>query len=176
MSTNVMRLTALAPLLLGAVACDVQLLPETAMYDGSGTPRLAVVVGVDAMPPGDVAAVDFALVDVLVHRERDDAWLWVAGVDARVELSLAGTSPQAAVPLHADYYDRMLVVIDAPRVAEGGAWHTAALDHDEIEIAIDVDLDADVEIELRFDVAASLSGGRGAWRFSPTVSARVVGE
>jgi hypothetical protein len=161
---------------LASAACDIQLLPEAAEYEATTSPRMAVVVQADAMPQGGVVAVDLELVDVLLHRESDDAWVWVAGDASRVELTLAGTEPQSPVPCMADHYDRMLVVIDAPRVAKDGTWERAALELDEIEIPIDLDLSDDTEIELHFDVEASLSGESGQWRFDPRVSALVVAE
>jgi hypothetical protein len=157
--------------------CDIALLPETASYDGAGSPRMAVLVAADAMPLGNVDAVDLELVDVLLHRESDDTWVWIGGDASRVELSPLQMDRAESVPLHADHYDRVLMVIDAPRVASGGVWHTAQLENDEIEIAVDLDLDADTRIELHFDVAASLSGETPAqWSFSPQVSARLVAE
>jgi len=164
----------IAAFALASAACDLQLLPETAKYEATSSPRMAVVVQADAMPPGGVVAVDLELVDVLLHRESDDAWVWVAGDASRVELSLAGSETQSSVPLLADHYDRMLVVVDAPRVAKAGSWQRATLERDEIELAIDLDLDDDAEIELRFDVEASLSGESGQYRFDPTASAHVV--
>lgn len=161
---------------LVATACDLQLLPETAEYEATTSPRMAVVVQADAMPQGGVVAVDLELVDVLLHRESDDAWVWVAGDASRVELSLGGSEPQSPVPCMADHYDRMLVVVDAPRVAKDGEWQRARLERDEIEMAIDLDLDDDTEIELRFDVEASLSGESGQYRFDPTASAHVIAQ
>lgn len=175
MTTKAKPLATLASLLLLA-ACDLQLLPESAQYQGDGTPRLAVVVEAAAMPTNGVVAVDLELVDVLVHRESDDAWVWLAGGTGRVELSLDGSSQQTSVPLLPDHYDRLLVVVDAPRVAVDGAWQSAALATDEIEFAIDLDLDADAEVEVSFDVDASLTGGRGDWRFDPRATVHVVGE
>lgn len=176
MKTTSNALATLAPLLLAAAACDLQLLPEAAEFEGHGDPRMAVVVQADAMPAGDVVAIDLELVDVLLHRPSDDAWVWVAGTAARVELSPGLGSEQSAVPLLADHYDRVLVVIDAPRVAHGGKWHQAGLDQDEFEVEIDLDLEADAQIELRFDLGASLKGNSGKWRFDPHASATIVHE
>jgi hypothetical protein len=166
----------IAALALVATGCDLQLLPEAAKYENTTAPRMAVVVQADAMPQGGVVAVDLELVDVLLHRESDDAWVWVAGDASRVELSLAGSETQSSVPLLADRYDRMLVVVDAPRVALDGSWQRAGLVHDEIELEIDLDLDADAEIELRFDVEASLSGESGQFQFDPRASAHIVAD
>ncbi len=176
MMTKVKSLAILAPLVLSAMGCDLQLLPEAATYDGHGTPRMAVVVEAEAMPQGGVVAVDLELVDVLIHRERDDAWIWIAGDASRVELSLAGTAPQSSVPLLADHYDRLLVVVDAPRVAMDGSWQRAALTNDEIEIDIDLELDGDTRVELCFDVAASLSAASGQWHFDPRATVRLAAQ
>lgn len=170
------RNVLLAAFALASVACDIQLLPEAAEYEATTSPRMAVVVQADAMPADGVVAVDLELVDVLLHRESDDQWIWVAGDASRVELSLAGSEPQSSVPCMADHYDRILVVIDAPRVAKGGKWQSATLERDEIEIPIDLDLTDDAEIELRFDVQASLKGKSGQWRFDPRATAHIVAE
>ena len=167
---------AVAAIALASAACDLQLLPEAAEYEANTSPRMSVVVQADAMPDGGVVAVDLELVDVMLHRESDDAWIWVAGDASRVELSLAGSEPQSPVPCMEDHYDRMLVVIDSPRVAKDGKWQHAKLDHDEIEIPIDLDLADDTEIELRFDVQASLSGKSGNWRFDPRATAHIVAD
>jgi hypothetical protein len=166
----------LATLLLGS-GCDIALLPETASYDGDGTPRMAVVIAADAMPQGNVEAVDLELVDVLLHRESDDTWVWIGGDASRVELTPSAMDRAESVPLLADHYDRVLMVIDAPRVASGGVWHAVDLADDELELAVDLDLGADTRIELHFDVAASLSGDApAAWSFSPQVHAELVAE
>lgn len=165
----------LATLVL-ASACDIALLPETASYDGEATPRMEVVFAGDAMPTEMVEAVDLEIVDVMLHRESDDAWVWIAGDGARVELS-PESAPGAFVPCLADHYDRMLVVVDAPRVAANGKWHKIKLDNDELELAVDIDLAADTTVELHFDVGASLHGkSANDWRFDPQLRAEIVGE
>lgn len=173
MMTKAMPTATLASLLLLA-ACDLQVLPQSAHYHGTASPRIAVVIQADAMPGDGVVAVDLELVDVLVHRESDDAWVWVAGDASRVELSLGAAGAQASVPLLADHYDRMLVVVDAPRVAQAGTWQTATLGADEFELPIDLELDSDAELALRFDVGASLSGAHGSWHFEPRASAEIT--
>ncbi len=173
MTNTAKRHLALAMTTVWALGCDVQLMPETASYSGAVTPRLEVVLQASTMPGGDVAAVDVELVDVLLHRDRDDAWVWVAGDADRVELSAVQPAAQPAVPLLADHYDRVLVVVDAPRVASKGHWHSAELAHDEIEIAIDLDLDADTRIELSFDVSKAVSEHGNKWRFEPEAKAHV---
>ncbi|HET6585960.1 MAG TPA: hypothetical protein VFG69_21030, partial [Nannocystaceae bacterium] len=72
-----------------ALGCDVELLPEAATYEGTPAPRVSLRVGGDAMAETemDVQAVDVEIVDVLVHRVSDDAWVWIGGVD-RIELGL----------------------------------------------------------------------------------------
>jgi len=165
------RCLALAPVAL-LVACDVALLPEAASYDGTSTPRLSLHVSAEAMPAPDVQAVDVELVDVLVHRERDDAWVWIGGSGDRVELALEPALANRPVPLPADLYDRVLVVVDAPRVAHGGKWHSAALAHDEIELPVEIDLDADRALALHFDLGRSLAGSNAdRWRFDPSARA-----
>jgi hypothetical protein len=167
--------TTLATLVL-ASACDIALLPETASYEGEATPRMEVVIAGDAMPTDMIEAVDLELVDVMLHRESDDAWVWVGGDGSRVELS-AESVPGTSVPCLADHYDRMRVVIDEPRVAADGKWHKIVLDNDELELPIDIDLDADTRIELRFDVGASLHGKSAKeWRFDPQLRAEIVAE
>jgi uncharacterized protein DUF4382 len=167
---------AAIPMLVSLVlasACDIALLPETASYEGDATPRTAVVVAADAMPAGDVEAVDLELVDVMLHRESDDTWVWIGG-DAQIELSPVEAAAGDSVPLLADYYDRVRVVVDAPRVAAKGKWHNVKLDREEIEIPIELDLDADVSIALHFDVAKSLHGKSAKdWAFDPTVRAEI---
>lgn len=158
-------------MVVASSGCDVQLMPEAASYDGEITPRLEVVVQAAAMPGQDVAAVDLELVEVLLHRESDDAWVWIAGDAQNVELSLDGVEAQAVVPLLADHYDRVRVVLDTPRVASHGHWKRAELIADELELPLDLDLDADTRLELRFDVADSLSGNANGWRFEPRASA-----
>jgi hypothetical protein len=158
---------ALVAATLAAIGCDVQLMPEAASYDGVVTPRLEVVVQAAAMPAQDVAAVDLELVEVSLHRESDDAWVWIAGDAENVELSLGGIDAQAVVPLLADHYDRVRIVLDTPRVASHGKWKRAELVVDELELELDLDLDADTRLELRFDVAESLSGNASGWRFEP---------
>jgi len=166
----------LATLVLGS-GCDIALLPETASYAGEDTPRIAVAIAADAMPEGMVDAVDLELVDVLLHRESDDSWVWIGGTAERVELSPTQMARAESVPLLADHYDRVLLVIDAPRVAAEGTWHAVELASDELELPVDIDLDADTRIELHFDVAASLEGDAPAqWSFTPQVKAQIVAE
>ena len=164
----------LATLVL-ASACDIALLPETASYDGEATPRMDVVIAGDAMPTEMVEEVDLELVEVMLHRASDDTWVWIAGDGQRFALS--DESAPTSVPCLADHYDRMLVVVDEPRVAQGGKWHKIKLDHDELEIPVDIELDADTRVELRFDVGASLHGKSAKeWRFDPQLRAEIVAE
>ena len=158
-----------------ALGCDVALLPEAATYEGAGTPRLALRVAGDAMTDDKVQAVDLELVDVLVHRESDDAWVWIGGSAERIELGQALVATNLPVPLPADRYDAVLVVVDRPRVAHGGAWHQAELGTDEIELALDLDLDGDHALELHFDLGKSLAGSKsGKWRFDPSARAAIA--
>lgn len=160
------RLAALTLAVL--TGCDVAMLPETATYDGAATPRMSVVVEVDAMPPGGVQAVDFELVDVYLHRQSDDTWVWVAGGIDKVQLDPDTHVQSEPVPMLADVYDGVRVVIDSPRVASAGTWHRADLVSDTLELVIDTDVEDDATLELRFDLSASLSGSEGgAWAFAP---------
>lgn len=168
------RRLVLAPLAL-LVACDVALLPEAASYEGTSAPKLSLRVAADAMPGADVQAVDVELVDVMVHRASDDAWVWIGGGVERVELGLELVDANRPVPLPADVYDGVIVVVDAPRVAHGGKWHSAALAHDEIELEVEIDLDADQALELHFDLGRSLAGSKGdQWTFDPSARAAVA--
>ena len=158
-----------------ALGCDVALLPEAATYEGTASPRLALRVAGDAMTDKKVQAVDVELVDVLVHRESDDAWVWIGGGTERVELGLALVETNLPVPLPADHYDAVRVVVDSPRVAHGGAWHNAELSADEIEMPLELDLDGDHALELHFDLRTSLAGSKaGKWKFAPSARAAVA--
>ena len=169
-------ISVLATLVLTS-ACDIALLPETASYDGATTPRMALVVAADAMPAGDVEAVDLQLVDVMLHRESDDTWVWIGGDAQRVELSAIATASGSPVPCLEDHYDRVLVVVDDPRVAAHGKWHKVKLATDELELPVDIDLTADTSIELHFDVAKSLHGkSANEWSFDPALRAEIVQE
>lgn len=155
--------------------CDVELLPEAASYEGSSAPRVSLRVGGDATDMEmDVQAVDVEIVDVLVHRESDDAWVWIGGVD-RVELGAVSIDTNRPVPLPADRYDALRIVVDEPRVALGGKWHKAELTNDQLELPLDLQLDADHIVELRFDLRASLSGSKAdKWTFDPWADVVVV--
>jgi len=182
MTIALLRRLASASLVF-ALGCDVALLPEGATYEGAGTPRLALHVAGDAMTEaqdygqndGEVQAVDLELVDVLVHRESDDAWVWIGGNAERIELGQALVATNLPVPLPADRYDAVLVVVDRPRVAHGGKWHHAELGTDEIEMALDLDLDGDHALELHFDLGKSLGSSKsGKWKFEPSARAVVA--
>lgn len=173
MKTSTTRRLALASLVL-ALGCDIALLPEPADYEGTSTPRVTLRVAGDSMTDMDVQAVDLQLVDVFLHRESDDAWVWVGSIE-RVELAptLADTSPP--VPLPADAYDAVRVVIDDPRVAKNGKWHDAQLGADAFELPLELDLDADHALELHFDLAQSLAKSKAdKWTFEPAVRAKVA--
>jgi hypothetical protein len=168
------RRLALASLVL-ALGCDIALLPEPADYEGTTTPRVTLRVAGDSMTDMGVQAVDLELVDVFLHRESDDQWVWVGSIE-RVELAPTLADTSLPVPLPADYYDAVRVVIDDPRVAEGGAWHDAHLGADAFELPLELDLDGDHALELHFDLAQSLAGSQvDAWTFEPAVRAEVGG-
>jgi hypothetical protein len=121
------------------------------------------------MPDSEIAAVDLEIADLMVHRVEDDTWVWIGGADERVALSFTQTEAQAQVPLHRGTYDRVSIVVDAPRIATDGSWHAIALGSDELELAIDLELRDDARLEVVFDVDASLVLADGAWRFDPHV-------
>lgn len=170
--------TRLAALTLALVTgCDVALLPESASYEGTATPRMSVVVEVEAMPESTVQAVDFELVDVYLHRQSDDTWVWVAGGIDRIQLDLETHVESEPVPMLADVYDSVRVVIASPRVASKGKWHRAALVSDTLELAIDTDVDDDATLELRFDLSKSLAGSRkDRWAFAPQAKVAMSGK
>jgi hypothetical protein len=174
MTTLLPRCLAPASLVF-ALACDLALLPEAAQYEGTATPRLTLRVAGDAMPDPQVQAVDLELVDVLVHRESDDAWVWIGGGADRIELDATLVEPNLPVPLPADRYDAVLVVVDRPRVAHGGAWHNAVLGADEIEMPLDLDLVGDAGLELHFDLGKSLARSNAdKWTFDPAAHAAIA--
>lgn len=174
MTTKLIHAVGCLGLTLTATACDLALLPESGSYEGDGAARLEVLVRADRMPDSQIAAVDVEIADLMVHRVEDDSWVWIGGSNERVALTLDETEAQASVPLLAGTYDRVSLVVDAPRVATDGTWHAIALDRDEIEMAIDLELVADARLEIVFDVDASLVEAAGAWRFDPQVDIDAV--
>lgn len=174
MKTTLLRCSALVSL-VSALGCDVALLPEAATYEGTASPRLSLRVAGDPMTDASVQAVELELVDVLVHRESDDAWVWIGGDAERIELGTALVDTNLPVPLPADRYDAVRVIVDRPRVAHGGKWHNASLGADELELALDLDLDADHALELHFDLGKSLAGSKnGKWAFEPSARTAIT--
>lgn len=159
--------------LLAPAGCDLALLPETADYVGTRPADVMLQVDATAMPSqGNVDKVEIELVEILVHRSTDDAWV-LLGAD---EVELVG--PHAAValrevPLSAEHYDAVALGIDRVRVHTSQGWQDAELVTDTVQLDATLSVTGDTTLELHFDLDASVTLVGEQWYFDPVAAAEL---
>ena len=171
------------PLLLGLFlpaligGCDVaDLMPTTAAEAGKASARVAVVMQAfhaDTME-SQVEAFEMTVVDVLLHRVEDDAWIIANdGVGQLRADDADGSLAFTGLPIGLGNYDRVLVALDGARVSVQGEWIEVALTDTELEVPHHWIVNDETQLDLGLDLQQALAGSDGRWVLTPrfTVSA-----
>ena len=162
---------AVALACLPLCACDLAFIPTLAEDVGKPAVMASVDVDVTGMPPA-LEAMEVEVVSIAIRRERDQVWLPMLASDETVTLvpdaPLAGLT---AIPMGADTYDRIEIIVEEVRVAHSGQWHAVELDDDAAILAVQWALDRDVNVvfELDFREDVTMSAQEASMTFAPLV-------
>ena len=140
-------------LVLAALAgCDIATVPATT-HDGLGRPGVLARAQLEVLglPPGlDAMVVDVG--SLAIRRTRDQVWLPLSIGSTEVVMTPdAPLGELSLIPLGADTYDRIELVVEGVHVVRQGELHPADLDRDDATLAVQWRLDRDVAMVLAFD-------------------------
>ena len=133
-------------LLCGTPACDVEdWVPTTADEAGKASAQLVVEMGARGVNelPAHIQAIEIQVLDVLVYRPDDDAWLPI-------------NSETHVIDLHHEESPAMLVGL--PMGGSGDKWHPAKLMAREVELDESFALSEDTVLALRLDFQRAFAG------------------
>lgn len=166
-------LFAVAPL----SACDPSsILPKTADEAGMSSARVAVAMGVDGIAglPAELAELELEVVDVLLHRESDDAWVLLANESTTLGLlDGPGAVQLTGIPIGTGVYDEVAVVFGDVRARDGLGWHDVEIKKDEYRLKFRNQIEVDARVDLTLEVGSAVKGGAGAWKMTPGISIEI---
>lgn len=174
-----MALTRTAPSSLAVLAlcalplagCDIEFMPTLAEDVGKPGVLATVDVDVDGMPPA-LDAMEVEVVSIALRRARDEVWLpMLASPETVTLLPDEPLAELTAIPMGADTYDRIEIIVEGVRVSHTDEWHDVDLDDDAAIVAVQWALDRDVNVvfELDFRADVEMSAQEASMTFAPLV-------